>query len=291
MSLWERYPQTGSGRVQVNAADHREWQAGNRVFAGEIALVRAIANFNLTASGEPERLSGARVSSSLFRVLSVELAIGRGFTDEENEIGRDRVALLSDGLWRRRFGADRSIVGRSIILSGVPHLVVGVMGPDFQYPGRDTQIWTPLTINPAELSRREPGNLYLAIARLRPGVGLAQAQGDMDAIARRLAVAFPTPLGTTGIEVIPLLEDAVGAVRPALYVLVGAVSCLLLIACLNLANLLAARTASRSGEFALRLALGASRARLVLQAMAEVVPILVLGGILGVVAAAWGIDG
>jgi putative ABC transport system permease protein len=118
VSLWTRYPQLGSGRVQVNAADHREWQASNHVFAGEIALVRAIANFNLIGYGEPERLFGARVSSSLFRVLGVAPAIGRSFADEENEIGRDRVALLSDGLWRRRFGGDRSIVGRTILLSG-----------------------------------------------------------------------------------------------------------------------------------------------------------------------------
>ena len=288
VSLWTRYPQLGSGRVQVNAADHREWQASNHVFAGEIGLVRAIANFNLTGDGEPERLFGARVSSSLFRVLGVAPVIGRRFTDGENENGRDRVALLSDGLWKRRFGGDRSIVGRTITLSGVPHLVVGVMGPDFQYPGRDTQIWTPLTISPDELSRKEPGNNYLAIARLKPGVSLAQARGDMDAIGRRLAVAFPA-VGATGIEVIPLLEDAVGAVRPALFVLLGAVSSLLLIACLNLANLLGARAASRSREFALRLAMGASRVRLALQAVAEVVPVLILGGILGVSAAAWGI--
>jgi hypothetical protein len=125
---------------------------------GEVALVRAIANFNLTGYGEPERLFAARVSASTFRVLGVAPAIGRTFADDENQIGRDRVVLLSDGLWRRRFGAERAIVGRAITLSGVAHTVVGVMKPDFPYPGPDTQVWTPLTVNPDEPTRKSPGN-------------------------------------------------------------------------------------------------------------------------------------
>ena len=289
VSLWMLMPTLALPRVQVTAADHREWQASNHVFT-EIALVRPIANFNLTGSGEPERLLGVRVSASLFRVLGVRPAIGRAFTDEENTIGRDTVALLSAGLWKRRFGGDPSIVGRTINLSGVPHTVVGVMRPDFQYPRRDIQIWTPLTLDPAEL-RARLGNNFMAVARLKPGVGLAAAQGEIDTIARRLDLEFPTPNGVTfnGVGVFPLLEDTVGSVRPALYVMFGAVSCLLLIACLNLANLLGARAANRGREFAVRLALGASRGRLALQALAEVAPILLLGGLLGVAAVAGGI--
>ncbi len=168
VSLWMRYPQLQVDRALVNAADHREWQLRSRAF-DEIALVRAIANFNLTGLGEPERVFAARVSASTFRVLGVAPAFGRAFADEENVTGRDRVVLLSDGLWKRRYGGDRSIVGRAIALSGVPHVVVGVMGPDFQYPSRDTQVWTPLTIDPDELTRKTPGNNYLAVARLRAG--------------------------------------------------------------------------------------------------------------------------
>ena len=290
VNVWMRAPGLALPRVQVTVADQIDWQASNHVF-GEIAILRTIANFNITGGGEPERLFAARVSASLFRVLGVTPALGRGFTDEENAVGRDRVAILSDGLWRRRFGSDRSIVGGTINLSGVPHTVVGVMKPDFQYPGRETQLWTPLTFDPEELVSRL-GNNYVAVARLEPGVTLAEAQGEMDVIAKRLANTYPATAGIgiiKGVEVVPLLEQTVGAVRPTLYVLFGAVSCLLLIACLNLANLLGARAASRAREFAVRLALGASRTRLALQAVAEVAPIVLLGGALGVAAAMAGV--
>jgi len=288
VSFWTRTALPNLGRVPVNAADHREWQARNHVFS-EIALARTLANFNLTGDGEPERLFAARVSASLFRVLGVAPAIGRAFTDDENQIGRDREVLLSDGLWNRRFGRDRSIVGRTILLSGVPHTVVGVMAPEFRYPGRDTQVWTPLTIDPDELSRKVPGYNFSAIARLKPGVSIAQAQAEMDGIAARLAAEFPKTNDRTGVEVLPLHDDIVGGVRRTLQVLLGAVSCLLLIAALNLANLLGARAAGRSREFAVRLAIGASRRTLALQAIAEVIPIVVAGGALGVAAARWGV--
>jgi predicted permease len=293
VTVWMRYPQLNVGRAFVNAADHRDWQARNHVF-DEIGLVRPIVNFNLTGEGEPERVFAARVTAATFRVLGIAPAVGRSFVDEEDVIGRDRVVLLSDGLWKRRYGADRSIVGRAISLSGVLHTVVGVMSPDFQYPSRDTQVWTPLTIDSDELSRVVPANNYLAVARLQPGVMLAQAQAEMDGINRqliqeyaktgdggRLAAGFWGAGSQPGIEVVPLLEDTIGAVRRPLYVLLGAVSCLLLIGCLNLANLVGARAASRTREFAVRLALGASRGRLVQQALVEVVPMVLGGGLAG----------
>ncbi len=288
VSLWTRMPQLNLQRANVNAADYRDWRADNHVFE-DIALVRHVANFNLLGTGEPERLFGARVSPNLFKVLGVTPALGRTFTEEEDEIGRDTVAVLSDGLWRRRFGADRSIVGKTINLSGFPHTVVGVMGPDFQYPGREFQIWTPLIVDPRILSRRSPGYDWLAVARLKRGVNLSQAQAEMDGIAKRLANAYPTTNPQTGVLVEPLLESTVGAARPALYAVFGAVTCMVVIACLNLAGLLGARMASRSREFAVRLALGASRGRLALQAVAEVAPVLLVGGVLGVAAAAWGV--
>lgn len=289
VGLWTRAPRlTSLPIVQVNAADHREWQAANHVF-GDIALVRSIANFNLSGNGEPERLFGARVSSSLFPVLGVTPAIGRTFTEDEDEIGHDSVALLSDGLWRRRFGADPSIVGRTITLSGVSHTVVGVMRPDFQYPGREFQLWTPLTINPDEITRKVPGYNFLAVARLERGVTLDQAQSEMNTISTRLEGAYPASNREIGVRVVPLMDEAIQVVRPALYVLLGAVSCLLLIACLNLSNLLSARAATRAREFAMRVALGASRTRLALQAIAEVAPVLAIGGAAGVVLAAWAV--
>jgi hypothetical protein len=164
VNIWTLSPNYGPRHFPVNAADHRDWLAGNHVFE-DIALLRDLANFNLIGEGEPERLLAARISANLLPVLGVSPIIGRGFADNEDEIGNERVAILSYGLWRRRFGADPSVVGRSIDLSGVPHEVVGVMGPDFQYPGRQFQLWTPLTINPAALTRKAIGNNFHAVAR------------------------------------------------------------------------------------------------------------------------------
>ncbi len=288
VALWTRAPKLGQARVLVSGADHRDWQASNHVFE-DIALVRNIANFNLTGNGEPERLFGARVSANLFTVLGVEPAIGRGFTEDEDEIGNDRRVILSDGLWRRRFGADRSIVGKEISLSGVPHLVVGVMRPEFQYPGREFQVWTPLTINPEEIARKVPGYCCLAVARLKDGVDLAQAQSEMDTISARLASDYPLNEDTSA-EVVPLHGDLVAPVGPALYVMLGAVLCLLLIACLNLSSLLGARAAAQRRQVAVRLALGATRGRVALQSVAESIPLLVVGGALGIGLAGWAVS-
>lgn len=278
-----------AGQFPVNGADHRAWLDQNQVFE-DIALVRNLANFNLVGSGEPERLLGARISANLFSVLGVSPAIGRGFTADEDEIGHDRVVILSDGFWRRRFGADPSIVGRDINLNGAPHTVVGVMERDFQYPGRQFQIWTPLTINPDELTRKQPGNNFLAVARLKPGVTVTEAQSEMSTIAARLA-ALNEVTSLTGIVVVPTHADLLANVRSALYVMLGAVSCLVLVAALNLATLLSARAAARSRELAVRLALGASRSRVALQSAAEIVPLLAIGGafgvLLAVLAVAW----
>ena len=290
VALWTRAPRLGQARVMVNGADHRDWQAANHVFE-DIALVRNIANFNLTGDGEPERLFGARISANLFTVLGVEPAIGRGFTEDEDEIGNDRRVILSDRLWRRRFAADPSIVGKEISLSGVPHLVVGVMRADFQYPGREFQVWTPLTINPDEMSRKTPGYCCLAVARLKRGVNLTQAQSEMDTIAARLAAAYPfnKEMGIS-FEVVPLHGDLVAGVGPALYVMLGAVVCLLLIACLNLSSLLGARAAAQRRQVAVRLALGATRGRVALQSLAESIPLLAVGGALGIGLAAWAVN-
>lgn len=271
------------GHFPVNGADHRAWLEQNHVFE-DIALVRNLANFNLVGSGEPERLLAARISANLFSVLGVAPVIGRGFSEDEDEIGRDRVVILSDGFWRQRFGADPSIVGRDINLNGAPHTVVGVMSQDFQYPGRQFQIWTPLTINPDELTRKQPGNNALAVARLKPGVTVADAQAEMSTIAARLA-GFNEITTLTGVVVVPTHADLLANVQSALYVMFGAVLCLVLVAALNLSTLLSARAAARGRELAVRLALGASRARVAMQSAAEIVPLLAIGGAFGVLLA------
>jgi putative ABC transport system permease protein len=277
----------GFARMSVNGADHRDWLASNHVFE-DIALYRSLANFNLTGAGDPERLLAARISANLLPVLGISPAIGRGFTEEEDEVGNERVVLLSDALWRRRFAADPAIVGTAITLSGVPHTVVGVMGPDFQYPAREFQAWTPLSINPGELTRKVRGNNNLAVARLKPGVTLEQAQTEMSAIAARIAKADPQTL-LPEVIVVPTHADLLTNVRSALYVMLAAVLCLLLVAALNLGTLLSARAATRGREHAVRLALGASRGRIAVQSMAEVLPLLVIGGAIGVAIAAYAI--
>jgi putative ABC transport system permease protein len=287
VSIWSRAPSLDLTRLYPTAADAAEWRKSNRVFE-DIALVRTTANLNLVGDGEPERLQGARLSPNLFSVLGVSAALGRTFALDENQPGRDQVVLLSHGLWQRRFAGDRAIVGRRIQLNGLPHTVIGVMPPDFQYPSREFQAWVPVVVDPLELTRQETQN-YLVVARLERGVTLAQAQGDLETIAKRLETQYPATNRGRGVVVEPMLESAVRDVRPALIVLLAASSCLLLIACLNLSNLLGARAAARGGEFAVRLALGASRPRLVAQAIAEVTPLLAIGGLLGVAAATFGV--
>lgn len=287
VNIWCMSPSTGPSRLPANGADYREWRAANRVFE-DIALYRTISSFNLTGSGEPERLLASRISANLLPVLGVAPALGRGFSEDEDEIGNDRVVLLSDAFWRRRFGADRAIVGQSILLNGSPHVVVGVMSPDFQFPSREFQIWTPLTINPAELSRRVRGNNSLAIARLRPNVTIDEAQRDMSAIAARIAAEDPqNPL--PNVLVAATHADLLANVRGALYVMLAAVLCLLLVAALNLSTLLSARAAARTREVAVRLALGASRGRIAAQTIAEIVPLLVAGGLVGVAMATYAV--
>jgi putative ABC transport system permease protein len=286
--LWTNAPAPRGPRAGVNGADHRDWLDANQVF-DDIALYRQVANFNLVGGGDPERLFGGRVAANLFPLLGATAAIGRTFTEAEDETGHEQVVLLSDALWRRRFGADPSVVGRTINLSGVPYQVVGVMGADFQFPGREFQIWVPLTINPAETARKIPGYCCLAVARLKAQVGLDQARAEMAAIASRLALVYPATNAGTSIDVVPLHADLVQASAPALYTLLGAALSLLLVACLNMSTLVAARAASRSREYGVRLALGASPGRVALQAATEVMPLLALGGALGVALAAWAV--
>jgi putative ABC transport system permease protein len=278
---------TGSlGRSFVNGADHRDWLAQSRVFE-DIAVQRNIANFNLIGDGaEPERLLAARISANLLPLLGVSPAMGRNFTEDEDEIGADDKVLLSDALWRRRFNADPAVVGRIINLSGVPHTIVGVMASDFQYPDREFQVWTPLTINPRELARTDPNSSLIAIGRLKPGVTVVEAQADMNLIASRLAKLYDTHRERRWI-VVPTHADMIATIRTGLYVMLAASLCLLLVAVLNLSALLSARAAARHRELAVRLALGASRGRVVLQTVAEIAPLLFLGGVLGISAAVW----
>ena len=283
----------GLTRTSVSAALHRDWRDRQHAFE-EIGLARHIANFNLTGAQEPERVLGARVSSNLFRVLGVQPLLGRTFRDGEDAIALDgprgadlAIVILSHGLWQRRFGGDPGVLGKPLLLSDRPHTIVGIMGPEFQYPSREFGLWVPLTVDPEGLRLRADYS-FSAVGRLKPGITLEQAQADMRTVAANLAREYPDSYRDLDILVEPLINSTVAApIRTALYVLLGAVGCLLLIGCANLANLLFARALVRGRELTVRAALGAGRGRLLLQSLTELLPILIAGGTLGILTAIW----
>ena len=286
VAIWTQTPQFD--RLPMAAANHRDLKSQATVFE-DIAILSRVANYNLTGDGEPERLLAARVAANLFPLLRVKPALGRGFAEDENQPGRDRVVILSHGLWQRRYAGDPNIVGKTIRLENLPHTVVGVMSPEFQYPTSDVQIWTPLTINPEDFQTRTGYNL-LAVARLKAGVTVEQAQTEVNVISTRLAQEHPESNKELRFSVTPLRRDIANVARRPLIVVLGAALGLLLIGCCNLVNLLLARALARSRETAVRSALGATQARLIRQAAAELLPILAPGSLAGVLAAKWGIE-
>jgi predicted permease len=232
-------------------------------------------------------VTGAVVSSEFFSVLRSPVSQGRSFLPDEEQPGRDQVVVISHALWQRAFGASPNLIGQTLTLNSRRFTVIGIMPAGFQFP-REVELWTPLAWNDRERQIRSIHD-YLVIARLKQNVSLAQAQAEMHAISRRLEQQYPVDNQGWGAKVIPLQEDLVGAVRPALLVLFSAVGFVLLIACANVANLLLARGANRQKELAIRSALGATRARIVRQLLSESILLAATGGLLGLLLAKWGI--
>jgi putative ABC transport system permease protein len=278
--IWENATHLGFPKNTPAPANFLDWQKQSTVFGGMAAF--AERSFNLTGVGEPERLEGRRVSANLFDVLGVKAILGRTFVPEEDKPGT-KVVVLNEGLWRSRFGGDETIIGRAVTLNGESYTVIGVVPGSVRLPAfgnwRD-RVWVPLAFTPEEASER--GNHFLeVIARMKSGVILPTAEAEMQTIAARLAAEYPQFNTRIGTVVIPLREEVVGNMKPALLILLGAVAFVLLIACANVANLLLARAAVRQKEMALRLALGADRARLTKQLLVESVMLSLLGAVVG----------
>jgi predicted permease len=280
-------------KMPFTIPDFIDYQDQNQGLSG----IAAYANWSatLTALGEPERLQGLRISANTFEMLGVEAVVGRALLPADDTPGQQRVVVLSYGLWRRRFGADPQLVGKTLTLNGASYTVVGVLPPQFFFPIRpirEAELAVPLApdADPWRGVRTSTNFLY-ALARLKPGVTREQAEADLTSVAQRLRQQYPiSNARKLGVRLSPLHEEVVGDFRLALWVLLGAVGMVLLITCVNLANLALARAAGRQREMAIRTALGATRRRLIQQLATESLLLALIGGGAGLLLAFYGID-
>ena len=275
----------GMTRFSVSAANYLDWQNQNHIF--ERMAIYTYRGFTLTGSGKPERVDACAVSPQFFQTLGVEPMLGRVLLPEEEEPGRANVVVLSYRFWQEHFASNRDVVGRDITVDGRNYLLAGVMPPNFRFP-EFAQMWTPMAWTDTQRAVRGEHH-YVVIARLKPGVDLNQAQAEMNTISSRLEQLYPADDKGWGAVVVPLHDDMVSDIRPAMLVLFGAVACVLLIACVNVANLILAKGFSRQKEIAIRTALGASSARVLRQVLTESVLLSLVGGALGLTYAPFGV--
>jgi len=274
----------GAGTGTVSGANLRDWREQNRSF--ETLGAYAFQSANLQDVSEPERLSVVTITSGLLLSLGAKPLMGRTLGASDDRADAPEVAVLSSGLWRRRFGADPNTIGKNITLDGLPVTIVGVMPPAFEFPPGAflVELWRPFRLTPGQWANRGT-HQYSALGRLKPGVTIEMATSDLKQIAARLAELYPSNQRGRSVLLRPLHEDVSGNVRPALLTLMGAVGFVLLIACANVANLMLARAAGRAREVAVRIALGASRGRLIRQLVVESVLLSLTGGAAGVLLA------
>jgi putative ABC transport system permease protein len=289
MALAEQRPRESRWSGPVAPADYFDWRRETRSFSALAAytMMPAGGAYNLTGNGEPERVRPLEVSPAFLSVVGVTPALGRDFRPEEEAVGRHRVALLSDGLWRRRFGADPSVVGRTVAFDGNTFEVVGVLPVHFWWPTHPDVV-VPLALADHDRSLRAAHFLEV-IGRLRDDVSPAQAREDLRSIGARLSQAYPAENANHAPNLRPLRDALVGDMRQALLVLLGAVAFVMLIACANVATLLLARAAGRQKELSVRRAVGATRARVVQQMLTESLVVALAGGVAGVFVAGWGL--
>ena len=280
--LWEDYTAFGVPKNRVSPGTFLDWRKRTQTFA-EIAAYSGPGELDLAGGGPPEEVLGPRVTTNLLAMLGVPPLLGRTFTEEENSPDAKAV-VLSYRLWQRRFGGDRDLLGKAILMSGEKYTVVGIMPPGFQYPDRQSEFWVPLGFNPQMAARRN-SHFLRVVGRIKPVRDVAQAQSDMSAVARDLAREFPATNKGIGLTVVPLKDEFLGDRRSTFLVLLSAAACVLLIACANVGNLLLARSASRQREMAVRTALGASPARVLRQILTESLVLSMAGGALGLLIA------
>jgi putative ABC transport system permease protein len=286
VAVWEKAPGPGAERNQASVANYLDWREQSNSF--ENLAIYMLWSANLGGIDPPERVRGYQVSPNLLDAVGVKIALGRNFLPDEDQPGNDNVVILTHGLWQRSFGGDPNVVGRTANVNGVARTIIGVMPPGVIYP-YGAELLAPMAMTP-ETMRNRSYHLSPVVGRLKEGVSIGQAQSDLDAIAGRLEQQYPNTNTGRGVLVFPILDDAVREYKTATLMIMAAVAFVLLIACANVANLTLARATGRMKEVALRLALGASRGRIIRQLLTESVILAFMGGTIGVLLARWGVD-
>src|SRR3954453_19652293 len=272
----------------VSPPNYLDWEKQTKSY--EYLAAFTGAGINLTGEGEPQRLVGVKATAHYFDVYGVKPILGRFFVPEEDAVGKNHVVVLSYGFWQRVLGGAKDVTGRSIQLNGEPYQILGVAPSGFGVAGK-VDAWIPMAFKPNETANDARGAHYVQVAgRLKSGITFEQAKAELEVIAAQLAVQYPDPLKGWGIFMMPMQDYSVREVRPVLYTLLGAVGCVLLIACANLANLVLARAPAGHREISIRAALGAGRGRLIRQLLTESVVLALCGGAAGVILAKWGLD-